>query len=129
MRESSVGEQEWALLRHIADRGAVTVGEAVDEFGSSHGLARSTVLTMMERLRRKGHLSRRLHDGIFRYRARKSSAELLKGLVRRFVERNLGGSVSPLLAYLSESGEISDSELRELEQIVARLNAGQRKER
>jgi predicted transcriptional regulator len=129
MRESSVGEQEWALLRHIADRGAVTVGEAVDEFGSSHGLARSTVLTMMERLRRKGHLSRRLHDGIFRYRARKSSAELLKGVVRRFVERNLGGSVSPLLAYLSESGEISDSELRELEQIVARLNAGQRKER
>ena len=129
MRESSVGEQELALLRHIADRGAVTVGEAVDEFGTSHGLARSTVLTMMERLRRKGHLSRRLHDGIFRYRARKSSAELLKGVVRRFVERNLGGSVSPLLAYLSESGEISDSELRELEQIVARLNAGQRKER
>ena len=129
MRESTVGEQELALLRHIADRGAVTVGEAVDEFGTSHGLARSTVLTMMERLRRKGHLSRRLHDGIFRYRARKSSAELLKGVVRRFVERNLGGSVSPLLAYLSESGEISDSELRELEQIVARLNAGQRKER
>jgi hypothetical protein len=30
---------------------------------------------------------------------------------------------------LSEGGEISDSELRELEQIVARLNAGQRKER
>ena len=129
MRDSRVGEQELALLRHIADRGAVTVGEAVDEFGTSHGLARSTVLTMMERLRRKGHLARRLQDGIFRYRARKSSAELLKGVVRRFVERNLGGSVSPLLAYLSESGEISDSELRELEQIVARLNAGQRKER
>ncbi len=129
MGESTVGEQELALLRHIADCGAVTVGEAVEAFGSSHGLARSTVLTMMERLRRKGHLSRRLQDGIYRYRARKSSAELLKGAVRRFVERNLGGSVTPFLAYLSESGEISDSELRELEQIVARLNAGQRKER
>ena len=44
MRESTVGGQELALLRHIADRGAVTVGEAVDEFGSSHNLARSTVL-------------------------------------------------------------------------------------
>jgi predicted transcriptional regulator len=129
MREPSVGGQELALLRHIADRGAVTVGEAVDEFGSSHGLARSTVLTMMERLRRKGYLSRRLQDGIYRYRTRKSSADLLKSAVRRFIERNLGGSVSPFLAYLSESGEISDSELRELEQIVARLNAGQRKER
>ncbi len=129
MRESTVGGQELALLRHIADRGAVTVGQAVDEFGSSHNLARSTVLTMMERLRRKGHLSRRLQEGVYRYRARKSSAELLKGAVRRFIDRNLGGSVTPFLAYLSEGGEISDSELRELEQIVARLNAGQRKER
>ena len=127
MRESSVGEQELALLRHIADRGAVTVGEAAEDFGSSHGLARSTVLTMMERLRRKGHLSRRLQDGIYRYRTRKSSAELMKGAVRRFIERNLGGSVSPFLAYLSDGGGISDSELRELEQIVARLNAGERK--
>jgi predicted transcriptional regulator len=129
MRESTVGGQELALLRHIADRGAVTVGEAVDEFGSSHNLARSTVLTMMERLRRKGHLSRRLQDGVYRYRTRKSSAELLKGAVRRFIDRNLGGSVMPFLAYLSEGGEISDAELRELEQIVARLNAGQRKGR
>ena len=129
MRESSVGEQELALLRNIADRGAVSVGEAAEEFGSSHGLARSTVLTMMERLRKKGHLSRRVQDGVYRYRTRKSSAELMKGAVRRFIERNLGGSVSPFLAYLSESGEISNSELRELEQIVARLNAGERKER
>jgi predicted transcriptional regulator len=129
MRESSFGEQELALLRHIADAGALTVGEAADQFGSSRSLARSTVLTMMERLRRKGHLSRRLQDGVYRYRARKSSAELLKGAVRRFIDRNLGGSVAPFLAYLSESGEISDSELRELEKIVARLNAGQRRER
>jgi hypothetical protein len=54
---------------------------------------------------------------------------LLTGAVRRFIDRNLGGSVTPFLAYLSEGGEISDGELRELEQIVARLNAGQRKER
>ena len=129
MRESTIGEQELTLLRHIADRGAVSVGEAAEEFGASHGLARSTVLTMMERLRKKGYLSRRLQDGVYRYRARKSSAELMKGAVRRFIERNLGGSVSPFLAYLSESGEISQSEMRQLEEIVARLNAGERKER
>jgi predicted transcriptional regulator len=129
MGESTVGEQELALLRHIADRGAVTVGEAADEFGATRSLARSTVLTMMERLRRKGRLSRRLQDGVYRYRARTSSAELLKGAVQRFVERNLDGSVSPVLAYLSEAGQVSDAELRELERIVARLNASQRKER
>ena len=125
---SSIGEQELALLRHIADRGGVTVGEAADEFGAARGLARSTVLTMMERLRRKGQLSRRSLDGVYRYRARTSSAELMKRAVQRFVERNLDGSVSPFLAYLSDSPRVSERELHELEEIVAKLNAGKRQD-
>ena len=127
--QSSIGEQELALLRHIADRGSLTVAEAVEQFGAARDLARSTVLTMMERLRRKGHLARRMVDGLYRYRARTTSAELMKGAVQRFVERNLDGSVSPFLAYLSEAGQVSDAELRELEDLVARLNAGKRSER
>jgi len=128
MVESSIGEQELALLRHIADHGHVTVGEAADAFGAPRGLARSTVLTMMERLRGKGHLARRIVDGIYRYRARVSSAELLKSAVQRFVERNLDGSVSPFLAYLSEADHLTDDELHELGAIVARLHAGRRKD-
>ena len=127
--ESTIGDQELALLRHIADRGTVTVGEAADEFGASRGLARSTVLTMMERLRRKGYLSRRMAQGVFRYRACASSAELLKDAVQRFVERNLDGSVSPFLAYLSEAAELSEQERQDLERIVARLDAAHRKGR
>ena len=126
---STIGEQEMALLRHIADRGSVTVGEAAEEFGSPRELARSTVLTMMERLRQKGHLSRRMAEGVYRYKTLASSADLLKGAVQRFVERNLGGSVSPFLAYLSDAGELSEKERRDLEKIVARLDSVQRKER
>lgn len=126
---TTIGEQELALLRHIANRGGITVGEAADEFGSGRNLARSTVLTMMERLRQKGHLSRRMVDGVYRYRALASSADLLKGAVQRFVERNLDGSVSPFLAYLSEAGELSEKELRDLEKIVTRLDSAQRKDR
>jgi predicted transcriptional regulator len=129
MTRTTVGERELALLRHIADRGAMSVAEAVEQFGSERGLARSTVLTMMERLRKKGHLGRRLLDGIYRYRARSSSADLLKGAVRHFVESKLNGSVSPFLAYLSDSKDVSDEELRELEGIVARLSAAKGKDR
>ncbi len=127
MRDTTIGEQELALLRHIADRGSLTAGEAAEEFGAGRGLARSTVLTMMERLRRKGFLARRMADGVYRYHTRASSADLLKRAVRRFVERNLDGSVSPFLAYLSEAGRVSDDELRELEALVARLNTRRRK--
>ena len=130
MRESTVGGQELALLRHIADRGAVTVGEAVDEFGE---------------LAQPRALDRPHHDGT--PAAQGSSLppppgrrlsipdpQVVGGIVEggRCAASSIGTSadpVTPFLAYLSEGGEISDSELRELEQIVARLNAGQRKER
>ena len=127
-RDSSIGEQEMALLRFLADRGTATVGEAAEGFGGDRGLARSTVLTMMERLRRKGYLARRMADGLYRYRALASSADLLKGAVQRFVEGHLDGSVSPFFAYLSESADLSEKERRDLEKIVARLDASERKD-
>jgi predicted transcriptional regulator len=129
MDTSTLGEQELALLTHIADTGDSTVGEVVDTFGRERDLARSTVLTMMERLRKKGRLFRRLDEGVYRYRARVSSAELLRGVVRRFVEGHLGGSVSPFLAYLSDASELSDDEVRELEDLVDKLKKSGRRRR
>ncbi len=128
MAKGTLGDQELALLRVVADTGPATVGEVAELFGEPRGLARSTVLTMMERLRQKGHLGRRMVNGVYRYRASASSTEVLRGLVRRFVERTLGGSVSPLVAYLDEGAELSDEELRALRQVVDRLS-GARKER
>lgn len=129
MAETSIGEQELTLLRHIADRGGASVADVVESFGAPRGLARSTVLTMMERLRKKGLLARKLSGGVFRYRAQRSSAQLLQGAVERFVERHLDGSVSPFLAYLSDTTGLSDQELSELEDIVGRLKAERKKDR
>jgi predicted transcriptional regulator len=124
---STIGDQELSLVRHIADCGGATVGEVAASYGDSRGLARSTVLTMMERLRRKGFLTRRLIEGVYRYSARRTSAELTRGAIRRFVERSLDGSVTPFVAYLSETAEISDEDLRELRSAVARLESDRRK--
>lgn len=123
MPPGSVGDQELALLRHVADGGGATAGEAAESFGTPRGLARSTVLTMMERLRRKGHLGRRLVDGVYRYQARASSDDLMRGLVHRFVERTLGGSVTPFVAYLGEAQALSDDELQKLRGVVERLQS------
>ena len=123
MVERTIGDQELALLRYVSDREACTVGEVADDFGQGRDLARSTVLTMMERLRRKGYLTRRLVGGVYRYRACSSSAELLRGLVRRFVEKSLGGSVAPFVAYLNETREVSDQDLKELQELVSKLES------
>jgi predicted transcriptional regulator len=122
----SIGDQELALLRHVAEAGPVSVGEVVETFGTPRGLARSTVLTMMERLRQKGYLAREPVEGIYHYRADSSPGELLQGAVRSFVEKTLAGSVSPFVSYLTERSEVSDEELVELEQLVDRLRSQRR---
>lgn len=127
--KKSIGDQELALLRHVAERNGVTVAEAVESFGGERGLARSTVLTMMERLRQKGYLERRASEGSYRYFADASPGELLSGAVRSFVEKTLAGSVSPFVNYLAERGEVSDAELSELEELVEKLQAQRQGER
>ncbi len=42
MSEPTIGEQELALLRYVADRPDATVGEVAESFGQERGLARST---------------------------------------------------------------------------------------
>ena len=128
MSDSTIGEQELALLRYVADVGGATVGEVADGFGRERQLARSTVLTMMDRLRKKGRLVRRMTGGVYRYRAHATSKELLRGAVERFVERHLGGSVSPFLAYLSETHDLSDDEVRELDELAGKLKTSRKKD-
>jgi len=119
----SVGDQELALLRFLAERGGASVAEATEGFGRSHELARSTVLTMMERLRKKGLLERAKVGGVYRYTSPSSAPELLRGVVERFVERTLGGSVSPFVSYLADTAQVSEDELAELEELVSRLQS------
>jgi predicted transcriptional regulator len=127
MEEKSIGEQELALLQHLADCECATAGEISESYGKDRNLARTTVLTMMERLRKKGYVSRRLVGGVYRYSAVKSSAEILRGLVGRFIEKNLGGSIAPFLEYLNEAAPLTNKELRTLEKLVAKLEVTRNK--
>lgn len=123
MRKRSIGDQELALLQHIDGRATASVGEVATDFGEPRGLARSTVLTMMERLRAKGYLKRRQLKGMYRYSTATGAAEAVHSAVGSFVEKTLSGSVSPFVAWMSEQAEVSDDELAELEALVAQLQS------
>lgn len=128
-RSLPTGSQELALLRYVAEHGPLTVGRIAETFGAEHGLARSTVLTVLERLRRKGHVGRRRVRGVFEYASTLDKAGVLRGAIGQFIDRALQGSLSPIAAYLAERDDVSEEELRELQRAVSALKKRPRGER
>ena len=123
METPHLGDQELEVLTYIAGNAPITAREVAEQFGTERGLARTTILTVIERLRKKGYLARSRKDGIFRYTPQVPQTELMQGLVGQFIERTLGGSVSPVVAYLAKTRDVSAQELDELQSLVDELKA------
>ncbi|MBN1908210.1 MAG: BlaI/MecI/CopY family transcriptional regulator [Pirellulales bacterium] len=127
MRKPNLGDAQLEVLRYIMDHHPVTVREVADHAARTQGLARTTILTVMERLREKRYLTRRKKEGVYHYSPTVSAGEVLQGMVKQFVEGTLQGAMSPFFAYLSKPGNVSDKEFDELKRLVDDL-AEQRKE-
>lgn len=119
-----MGQQELEALEEVRARAPVTVGEMFKAFGEPRGLARTTVLTVMERLRKKGFLQRTQDGGVYRYSPKPEPDEALKGLVADFVRRSLGGSLSPFVSYLVDSGDLSPNEVEQLRRLIEKGESG-----
>jgi predicted transcriptional regulator len=123
MREpKNIGKGELEVLRFIHDHHPVTVREVADHFAQSKGHVRTTILNVMERLRKKGFLTRKKSSGAFQYSPREGKTDFFHSLVDQFVQRALGGSVTPFVAYLVREAVLSNDEIQELKRLVAELD-------
>jgi predicted transcriptional regulator len=122
-----LGHLELDVLQYIADHHPITVREVANRFAETTGQARTTLLTVMERLRAKGYLTRRKSRGVHRYSPTVSKTELLHQMVGNFVEDVLGGSISPFVAYLTRSSLLSDDEVRRLEGLLKRIESREKR--
>ena len=123
----SLGELEIRVLRLVWERQPCTERAISDLVQKERPLARTTVLKTMQRLEAKGLLVRLPGKGPVRFRAAVDQRRVLPELIRRFVDRTLGGSAGPLVAYLAESGELSAKD-REVLRDLARNVGNQAKE-
>jgi predicted transcriptional regulator len=124
-KQAKLGDQELELLTELRERSPATVGEMAKFFGEPRGLARTTILTMMERLRKKGYLIRDESEPVFRYSPNEENQEALKGLVGDFVARALGGSLAPFVSYVVDSGKLSPDEVESLRKLVDTFEAAE----
>ncbi len=124
-----LGRVQLEVLQYVADHHPVRVGEVADHFARTAGKARTTILTVMEKLREKGYLVRKKRKGTFHYSPRLAKSDFMASVVQRFVEESLGGSVSPFITYLAKSGKLSKSEMARLKNLVRDLETREREER
>jgi predicted transcriptional regulator len=123
MDRPPIGEQELEIFKFVADSGPVPARDVVEYFGKDDRWHRSTVLTVLERLRAKGYLTRKRSGAVYLYSAKVAMPEVLQSLVGQFVERTLGGSVSSFTAYLAQTKKISDDEYADLMKAVQALKS------
>ena len=128
-RPRSIGRAELEILNYIHDHHPVSVRQVAEHVSSTSGRTRTTALNVMARLCRKGYLSRKQVGGVYHYSPRVAKADLLRRLVGDFVEKALGGSLSPFVAYLGRDAKLSQQDVRELKQLVADLDAQERGEK
>lgn len=121
--QSSLGRVELELLQYIDKNHPISVGEVAEYWCQKNGGARTTVLTMMERLLKKGFLARKKIDGVYKYSPKQSVSSVIGEVVSDFVQGVLGGSIAPLAAYLSQERKLDPSEVEQLKQMVDKLSA------
>ncbi|MFN7731519.1 MAG: BlaI/MecI/CopY family transcriptional regulator [Pirellula sp.] len=122
-KPQTLGRVELELLQYIDENHPISVREVAEYWHAKTGQARTTVLTMMERLTKKGFLSRKKIDNVYHYSPKQSLSVVLKDMVSDFVQGVLGGSIAPLAAYLTQSQPLQPDELQQLKKLVQRLES------
>lgn len=116
METKSLGQLELEVLRFVWDRQSATVPEAAEALRAK-GYARTTILTVMGRLHKKGFLKRVKEDGKFRYYPTQKKGTVLGHLARQFVENIFEGSPVSLVQHLA--GErMRPEELERIRRII-----------
>jgi predicted transcriptional regulator len=126
-RRGTFGSLERLILEYVSDKGAILARDVTAHFEKTTGRARTTVLTVMDRLREKGYLKREKLGGLVRYTCTISKADLMRQVIGTFVEDVLHGRVAPFVAYLTKSRKLTTDEIRKLERILKRLETKERR--
>src|SRR5262245_41253923 len=116
---TTVTEAELRLLEALWQRGNATIGMLRDEIYPGGGESKfATVQKLLSRLAAKGLVLRRKDGPSWIFTPTVNREELIGGELRRVADRLGGKSMTPLLTYLVEAGELSAKERAALRQLL-----------
>ena len=106
------------IMNLVWGRGKATVSDIWKDLQQKRPVARTTVQTVMDRLEKKGWLSRRVVDQQHLYSAVRTREATLGGMVERLVETAFAGSAEDLVVALLGGRGVSDEEAKRIRALI-----------
>jgi BlaI family transcriptional regulator, penicillinase repressor len=123
MSTSHLGKLQLAIMRVLWSHGESTVTDVHRALEPSHGLAPTTIATMLKKMEGKGVVTHRTEGRRFIYRATVSEDAITRSMVADLKERLFDGSAAALVSHLLRAHEVDDDELAALRRQLERAQA------
>jgi predicted transcriptional regulator len=120
-KSSTLTAHELEMMKIVWRHGApVTVRDVYEELRERRPIAYTTVMTSLKTLEQKGYLNATQQDRAYLYRPAQTKHQVVKAMVRDFVDRVFNGSGRPLVLHLLEDDHVSESELRDIARMMGK---------
>jgi len=117
-RSRTLTEQELEIMKIVWGLERATVRDVYEALRERRKIAYTTVMTMMNILEAKKHLKKQAQDRAYVYQATRPRSEVIKAMVRDFVDRVFNGSAEPLLVQLIKDRRLSRKELEKIARTI-----------
>jgi BlaI family penicillinase repressor len=116
--ETKLTDAELEIMQVVWQLDGGTVRQVHQRLNQRRRLAYTTVMTMMNILEEKGHLTRRKEGRAYRYQPVRPKSQVIAGMVDDFVGRVLEGSAAPLVVSLVKDHKISKKDLEDIARLI-----------
>ena len=117
----ALSKAELEVARVVWGLGEATVRQVFDALPASRKIDFATVQTYLRRLESKGYVQTRLAGRLRVYKPRVKPESVIRQTVDDLVDRLFGGEALPLMRHLVEQRGLSRGEIRELRNLLKKM--------
>jgi len=117
---TTLTDQELEIMKIVWRLEKATVRDVYEALLERRKIAYTTVMTMMKILEQQQYLKKTQDERAFVYRPTRPQKQVIRGMVREFVDRVFNGSAEPLLVHLVEDRRLTEKELREIQRMIGK---------
>jgi len=114
-----LGRLQLRIMKVLWERGQARVADVQADLADEGELAYTTVATMLRKMEERGLVRHESEGRSFLYRAAAAEGDVTRSLADDLIDRVFEGSLADMVSHLLTTREVSPSELKRLEQLIA----------